>query len=171
MHKNLVIALVMVGTVAYAQEADKAKEKPVFHEVSNKEVVMSVYPDAVKVEKVNNFWYRILDKNKKVLGFAMSSMPFCLSVKGYNDHTPVMIITDKTWKIQKVSILSNFETLGYVRRLERKGFFKLWDGKTLKEAKKVQIDGYSGATCTATAVSKNVSYLLENGTKKLPKTK
>jgi Na+-translocating ferredoxin:NAD+ oxidoreductase RnfG subunit len=80
-----------------------------------------------------------------------------------------MILTDKKGVIQKVALLSNWETLSYVRKLEKKGFFDLWVGKPLKEAKMVKVDGYTGATLTATAVSKNVDFLLNTGSKKLPK--
>jgi len=81
----------------------------------------------------------------------------------------VMIITDKNWIIKKVALLSNKESLGYVRRLEKRGFFDQWVGKTVKDAKKVEVDGYTGATFTGKAVSKNVDFLLNNGSKKLPK--
>jgi Na+-translocating ferredoxin:NAD+ oxidoreductase RnfG subunit len=80
-----------------------------------------------------------------------------------------MILTDNKGVIQKVALLTNWETLGYVNKLEKRGFFDLWNGKTLKDAKAVKIDGYTGATCTATAVSKNVDFLLNTGSKKLPK--
>lgn len=171
MFKKLLIVFVLVSSSVLAQEKEKTKEIPVFHEVSNKDVVLSVYPDAIKVEKVNTYWFKILDKDNKIIGFAMSSMNFCKTAKGYNDLTPVMIITDKDWVIQKVAILSNWETPGYIRRLDRKGFFKLWVGKTLTEAKNVQIDGYTGATCTAKAVGINVTFLLDKGMKVLPKKK
>ena len=141
----------------------------VLHEVSNKEVVQSLYPEATKVEKINDFWFKIIDDKNHILGFAMSSAPYCKNIIGYNNTTPVMIITNKEWEVQKVSLLSNYETLAYVKRLEKKGYFDLWVGKTLNEAKKIEIDGYSGATLTAKAISKNVDYLLENGSKNLPK--
>ena len=55
--KGVLILLVLFATVAWGQEREEneSKEKrkpPVFHEVSNKDVVTSVFPDAVKVEKV-----------------------------------------------------------------------------------------------------------------------
>jgi hypothetical protein len=169
--KKLLIVLVVFSSAVFAQEKEKVKEIPVFHEVSNKDVVLSIYPDAIKVEKVNNYWFKILDKDNVIIGFAMSSMNFCKTAKGYHDLTPVMIITDKTWVIQKVAILSNWESPGYIRRLDRKGFFKIWAGKTLTDAKSVQLDGYSGATCTAKAVAINVNFLLDKGMKVLPKNK
>ena len=173
MFKGILIMLVLISSSIFGQERarDGRDSKPVFREVSNKEVVQSVYQDAAKVEKVNNYWFRILNSDNKTIGFAMSSATFCPNVKGYNDVTPVMILTDRNWVIKKVALLSNSETLGFVRKLERKGFFDSWVGKTLKEAKTVHVDAHTGATFTALAVSKNVDFLLKNGITKLPKAK
>lgn len=166
--KYLILALIISNAIA-AQEKPKAKRaEPVFHQISNKEVVQSVYPNAVKVDKIDDYWFRILDEKGKTVGFAMSSVPYCKDVKGYNDLTPILLITDKKFIIQKVAILSNWETLSYVRKLEKNGFFNLWNGKPLKAAKAVQLDAYTGATFTANAVKKNIDFLLSNGVKKLP---
>ena len=171
MYKKMCLALILVSAVAFAQERPRdGKEKnPVLHEVSNKDIVQSVYPGAAKVEKVNDYWYRILDEKNKTLGFAMSSAPFCKDVKGYNDLTPVMILVDKSKTIKKVALLTNWETQRFVSKLQNKGFFDLWVGKTLKEARNIQVDAHTGATYTALAVSKNVEFLLNSGTKKLPR--
>lgn len=165
--KNGVILALMMSVVAFAQKVEK-KPIPVLHEVSNREVVQSVFPNATKVDKVNDYWFKILDDKAKIIGFAMSSMPYCKDVIGYNNTTPVMIITDSKYVVKKVAILTNWETLGYVKKLEKKGFFDLWKDKTIKEAQTVELDGYTGATKTAKAVGKNVDFLLSNGSKKLP---
>ena len=174
--KGILILLVLFANGVFGQEreANESKEKrkpPVFHEVSNKDVVTSVFSEAVKVEKANEYWYSILNAENKPLGFAMSSVPFCKDVKGYSDLTPVMIITNKDWVIQKVAILSNWESAGYIKKLTKKGFFDLWNGKTLTEAKTVKPDGFTGATLTVVAVTKNIDFLLNKGAKKLPKRK
>ncbi|WP_243348240.1 FMN-binding protein [Parabacteroides sp. FAFU027] len=166
-----VLALLFIVQVAVAQEAPhRGKDKnPVLHQVSNKDIVQSIYPDAAKVDKVNDFWFKIVDAKDKTLGFAMTSSSFCQDIKGYNDVTPVMVITDKKWMIKKTAILSNWETPRFVTKLENLGFFNLWVGKKLKEASKVQVDAHTGATFTATAVAKNVDFLLKNAVKVLPK--
>lgn len=166
---SLVVCLIF-GLVVNAQ-GPKRKSPPVLHEVSNKQVVQSVFPDAVKVEKLNDFWFKIINSKSKVLGYALSSEPYCKDVIGYNNTTPVMIVTDKNRIIRKIALLSNWETLSYVTRLENKGFFNLWNGKSLKEAQNVQLDAYTGATFTAKAVKKNVDFLIENGIKEGVKTK
>ncbi len=165
--KNLVFALLLLTGAATAQE--RGEEIPVLHPVSNQQVVTSIYPTAVKVEKVNDYWYKIMDAQSSILGYAMTSTEFCKDVKGYHNATPVMIITDKTFSIKKVAILTHYETLAYVKRLEKKGFFNCWAGKSLKEAKTAKMDGYTGATITAVSVKRNVDFLLKKGAGKLPK--
>jgi len=168
MKKILLFFFISCGIVC-AQEVPKKKPVPVLHEVSNKDVVQSIFPDALKVDKINDFWFKILDNQGKVLGFAMTSTAYCKDVIGYNNTTPIMIITDKKFVIQKTALLTNWETLGYVKKLEKKGFFNLWNGKKLAEAAGVQLDAYTGATVTAKAIAKNVDFLIANGSKKLPK--
>jgi uncharacterized protein with FMN-binding domain len=121
------------------------------------------------VKKVNDYWYKIVNAKGKTLGYAMSSNDYCKDVKGYQNNTPVLIVTDKKLVIQKVALLSNYETPGYVQRLERSGFFASWVGKKVVDALNTGVDGYTGATYTGKAVIKNVEFLLENGGKKLPK--
>jgi len=165
--KKLVFALLLLCGAATAQEPQK--EIPVLHQVSNQQVVTSIYLTAEKVEKVNEYWYKILDAQSTTLGYALSSADYCKEVKGYHNTTPVMIITDNAFLIKKVAILTHWETLSYVKRLEKKGFFNCWVGKPIKEAKAAKLDGYSGATVTAISVKRNVDFLLKNGARKLPK--
>ncbi len=163
-HYLLVIAL-LISIVSTAQHRRKERN-PVFHEISNKEVVQSVFADAMKVEKVNDYSFKIVDNKNKVKGFALTSELVCKDIMGYNNTTPVMIITDKNKVIKKVSILSNYETLSYVNKLNNSGFFNSWNNFKLKDAKKVEPDGYTGATITAKAVKKNIDFLLDITTKK-----
>lgn len=167
MIKKGLLLLVLATSVSFAQ---RGKERnPVLHEVSNKDVVVSVFPEAVKVEKVNDFWYKILNAKNKVIGYAMNSTPYCHDVKGYNDLTPVMIVTDKKYVIKKVTMLSNWETARFVAKLDAQSFFDAWNGKKIKDAQKIEVDAHTGATFTASAVIKNVEYLLANGAKSMPK--
>lgn len=169
---RIMVLILMVSGMVMGQgqrQRHGQRRPPVLQEVSNADVVKSVYPAAVKVDKVNEYWYKVLDSKNKVLGYALSSAEYCLDVKGYQNTTPVMIVTDKKYIIQKVALLSNWESPDYVNRLVTRGFFDSWVGKPVKVANTVQADGYTGATLTANAVSKNVAFLVENGAKKLPK--
>ena len=168
MRKMVFYILLFVSVFSFSQHK---KNQPVYHEVNNKDVVQSVFPEAEKVEKENNYWFKITDKSGKIIGYAMSSAPYCKDVTGYNNVTPILIITDTKLVIKKVALLSNWETQSYITKLDKKGFFNLWNGKTVKEAGKVKIDGYTGATLTAKAVDKNVQFLVTKGAKNLPKKK
>lgn len=169
--RSFLLTISLFACFTIVAQGHKKKSPPVLHEVSNKEIVQSVYPDAVKVEKQNDYWFKIVNAKSKILGYALSSEPFCKNVIGYNNTTPVLIVTDKNRVIRKIAILSNWETPSYVIKLETKGFFNLWNGKSLAEAKKVQLDAYTGATLTAKAVKQNVDFLIENGLKVSPKQK
>jgi len=160
----IVLFAVSISAQRRGREAD-----PVLTKVSNKEVVQSVFPEATKVEKIDNYWFRIVDDKKKVYGFAMTSTDYCADVIGYNNTTPVMVITDKKFVVKKVALLSHYETLSYIRRLDKMGFFNTWDELKLAEVPKIKADAYSGATKTAKAIEKNLNFLVENGGKKLPK--
>jgi Na+-translocating ferredoxin:NAD+ oxidoreductase RnfG subunit len=132
-------------------------------------IVMSAYPSAAKLTKVNAYWYRVTDKKGKTLGFAMNGTPYCKDVRGFSAATPMMVVTDKKGKIVKVSLMKNGETPAFVNKLKQRGFFDQWNGKTLAQAKAKSVDAYTGATFTGRAVTKNMKFLLDNGTTKFPK--
>lgn len=163
--RKIVFFVLLICSAASAQHR---RGPAVLFEVSNKEVVQSVFPEAQQVEKIDDYWYRVTDNSKKTIGFALSSKEFCQDVKGYNGVTPVLIVTDKKHVIKKVALQSNYETQSFVNILVNSGFFNSWNGKSVKTASDATVDGTTGATFTANAVKKNVAFLLENGVKKLP---
>ena len=132
-------------------------------EVSGLEIVKSIYPDAYKIEKGNGVWFNIVDANKTVLGYCLSSKLYSDDIIGYNSTTTVIIITDKSKIIKKVAILSNWETATILKKLERQNYFNSWNGLKINDAlkKKPSVDSYSGATITAEALSENVKIILK----------
>ncbi len=144
------------------------KETPVLKEISGLEVIKTVYPEAVAIEKSGSVWFKIIDAKRNYIGYALSSKPFSEGIIGYHNTTPVIIITDKNQIIKKVAMLSNWESTGYTRKLERQNFFNNWNGLTVKEAaakKSASADSYTGATYTASAVVKNVNIVLNKALK------
>ena len=162
------LVLITLAFQAVAQNKKSREAEPVLTQVSNKAVVQSVFPEATKVDKVNELWYKITDDKNKLYGYAMNSLNHCQDVIGYNNTTPVMIITDTKFIIKKIALLSHYETRGYVRRMQQTGFFNAWDEMPLKDALKIEPDGWSGATVTAIAVKKNVTFLVTKGLTMLP---
>ena len=169
MKKSELILLLLFITVL--STAQGRRNRMVLHQVSNKEVVNEVFPTAIKVEEINDYWYKVLDVKQKTIGYAMTSREYYNQIIGYNNATPVMIITDKNFIIKKVALLSHYETPSYIQMLTDQGFFNSWNGKRIQKAGAIKPDAYTGATRTALAVIENVKYLSLNGSKKLPAKK
>lgn len=168
LQKILFILLISTTVVAQQPQQRGRHGAPVLREISDLKVIQSVYAAATATKKINDFWSKIVDGKGKVYGYALNSLDYCKDVKGYANATPILIVTDKKKVIQKVGMLSNYETPSHVSRLENAGYFKTWVGKDVREAKVSKLDGYTGATLTAKAVAKNVDFLLDSAVKKMP---
>lgn len=85
---------------------------------------------------------------------------------GYGGTVPLEIYITAN-RIDSVRALPNNETGEIFQRLYDKGLMSAWNGKTLQEAARFQVDGITGATYSSNAVKGNVragvDYLL--GTK------
>lgn len=79
-------------------------------------------------------------------------------VRGFKGATPVLIYIKKD-KVVKVETLSNRETPQYLAKA--KVVLKEFEGKTVKKASQMEVDGVSGATYTSKALVKNVQQGLE----------
>lgn len=174
MNKNTLLAcfllLTSLSVLGQPQQQQRRQGRPaILQEVSTQSVFQEVFPEGTELKKASEYWFKIVNKKGKTLGYAMTSTDYCKDVKGYANATPVMIVTDKKHVIKKVALLSHYETPNYIQRLTTAGFFNKWSEKKVHEAKLDKVDGYTGATRTAMAVIKNVDFLLENGGKKLPK--
>ena len=169
MKKTELILLFLL--IAGAATAQGRRQRMVLHQVSNKEIVNEVFAEAIKVEEINDYWYKVLDAKEKTIGYAMTSRDYCNQIIGYCNATPVMIVTNKSFIIKKVALLSHYETPSYVQMLTNQGFFNSWNGKKIQKAADIKPDAYTGATKTAHAVTENVKYLSLNGSKKLPAKK
>lgn len=104
------------------------------------------------------------DKNSKVMTkekgtYVVNTTEIAKDVEGYNGPTPLKVYI-KNGKIEKIEYLSNDETPKYwnavVKHMEGK-----WDGKTVKEAKTMKVDGRTGATYSSDAVKENVKRALD----------
>ncbi len=158
--------LIIICTLATAFDIcaqPKGKDVPVLKEIAGLSVIKEVYPTAVSVEKANAVWFRIKDSKNETIGYALSSKPFTTDIKGYHDATPVVIVMDLERIIQRVAILSHYETAGFIKKLERQQYFNNWNGLTPDKAlvKKSKADSYSGATISARALDSNVELVLK----------
>ncbi|MBN2766611.1 MAG: hypothetical protein JXR27_09590 [Paludibacteraceae bacterium] len=163
----LLVLLLSFGSVI----AQQRRGRHVLYQVSNKEVVQNVFPEAERVEEYNQYWYRICNSSNETLGFAICSRNYCSHIVGYAGETPVIIITDTHFIVRKTAILSNYESPSYLRMLVDRGFFETWNQKHIRKVKEIIPDAVTGATRTAAAIIENVHFLSEKGSGILPEKK
>lgn len=79
---------------------------------------------------------------------------------GYNGPTPVEI-TVVSGNIVDIKALPNMEGPRYMQAVRDGGLLKKLVGKSVKEAKDIELDAVSGATYTSNALIKNIRLGLE----------
>lgn len=131
----------------YAQEMSARPDSGFHHHHAPREIQPLLNPDSTDI-------YRISDDTVYV-----NSVRLGRDIKGYRDVTPVEIaIVDD--KVVSVSLLNNHESRGYIRKITSAGFFDAWNGLSVAEAQKRQVDIISGATYSSDAIRQNVSLAL-----------
>jgi len=133
----------------------QSKQQPQVNADGVDMAVVKAFP-TVKSVKKDAKWTEVYDANKKLLGYALYSKPASDGIKGYAGETPVLIAFDKKKVITGVYLLQNQETPKYAKRVEDAGYYKSWNGLTVKQALKKEVDAVSGATFTSNAVAKSV---------------
>ena len=91
--------------------------------------------------------------------YVVNTTTLAADVDGYIGATPLKIYI-KNNKIEKIESLPNKETPKYFAKVKKQVLDK-WNGKTVKEALKAQVDGVTGATLSSDAVKENVKRGLE----------
>lgn len=91
--------------------------------------------------------------------YVVNTTTLAANVEGYIGPTPLKIYIKKN-KIEKIEALKNQETPKYFAIIKKQLLDK-WNGMTVKEAQKAQVDGVTGATFSSDAVKENVKRGLE----------
>jgi len=122
--------------------------------------VTDVFPDATSVETIDTAYYNV-KKGDAVLGIVLFSSPYSDAVTGYAGATPLRIVLDENGKIKEVKLLENNDTPRFVQRVADGGLFEAWNGMTVEEALKANVDAVSGATFTSSGVKDSLKARLE----------
>lgn len=122
--------------------------------------IIKAFPTVKTVKKAKK-WTEVYDANKTLLGYAVYSKPASDGIKGYNGETPVLIALSPKQVILGVWLLENQETPKFAQKVENAGFYKNWNGLTVKQALKKEVDVVSGATYTSNGVIKSVQAALK----------
>ena len=122
--------------------------------------IVRAFPTVEYVKKAS-MWTEVYDAKRQLLGYGVFSKPASDGIKGYNGETPVFIALDAKKVIFGVWLLENKETPKFAQRVEDAGFYKNWNGLTVKQALKKDVDAVSGATFTSNAVAQSVRAALK----------
>lgn len=91
--------------------------------------------------------------------YVVNTTEIAKDVVGYQSPTPLKVYIRKN-KVEKIEFLQNSETPKYWAAA-KKHLLHAWDGKTVKEAKAMKVDGRTGATFSSDAIKENVKRALD----------
>lgn len=91
--------------------------------------------------------------------YVVNTTVIAKDVMGYEGPTPLKVFI-KGNKVQKIEALPNNETPRYWNAAWTH-LQKAWDGKSVKAAKTMKVDGRTGATYSSDAIKDNVKRALE----------
>lgn len=176
MNRKIILTGVICGTLCSSAIAQRIiQRRPAQEQATRKrdagtplDSVKSIFPNTLRIDKINNYWNAAKDKNGNTLGFVFSSLEYGKENKGFGDDVPTWVITDKKGIIKKVCIINSYETRSYQRLVHRKKFYQQWIGKSLEESKSMKVDIVSGATLTSTAIKNNMQLIIDNALKNKP---
>lgn len=86
--------------------------------------------------------------------YQVNTTTLCPDVMGYNGPTPLLIHI-KDDRIQRIDALENSETPRFFKDVEQE-LLKQWDGLSVADALKADVDAVTGSTYSSEAVIKNV---------------
>jgi len=93
----------------------------------------------------------IRDSSGRRIGRLLHTQPVSKHITGYGSYLPIVIGIDAKDKITGLLLQKNDETPGFVKRLEKLGFFASWNGQPASEAVNLPVDAVSRATMTSRA--------------------
>lgn len=133
------------------------------------EQLKACFPAYQTLEKKTPHTFRIMGKDAKELGtLYLETARDDERVMGYAGTVEVAVAVGTDGKIAGVLVGKNKETRSFMRRIVKAGFFRSWNGKTLKEAADFEVDAVTRATYSSTAISEGVRKLAEAHTKNAP---
>ncbi len=116
-----------------------------------------VFPEAVSTRLARDGgWTVVVDGDAQPLGAVASSSPEMDGILGYAGPVPVLIGVNPAGLVQRIVLLDNQETPGFVRRVERAGFLGKWSGLSVSQAAALEVDAVSMATLTSSAIAQSI---------------
>ena len=124
----------------------------------DKEAAKQIFKIAETFEKTGSECvFNVSDASGKMLGRVLYAKPDETSVAGFGGNLRVVVGIDQKGKIAGVELGENYESVGFINRIRETGFFEKWNGLSVEEAAKAEVDTISGATMSTRAIKSMVA--------------
>lgn len=111
-----------------------------------------LFSQASSLIPIDTSWVEVRNSKNEKIGELILSSPYTDKIIGFAGATPLLIALDTHERIQKIELLANSESPGYVEHVRSNNLFESWNGLTIEEALNKKVDAVSGATYTSTGV-------------------
>lgn len=124
----------------------------------DKEAAKQIFKTAETFEKTGvECVFDVSDASGKILGKVLYAKPDETSIAGFGGNLRVVAGISPDGKIAGIELGENYESYGFIERVREEGFFKKWNGLTVEEAAKADVDTISGATMSTRAIKSMVA--------------
>lgn len=124
----------------------------------DKEAAKKIFKTAGTFEKTGvECVFNVSNASGKMLGRVLYAKPDETSVAGFGGNMRVVVGISPDGKIAGIELGENYESVGFIERVRDEGFFKKWNGLSVEEAAKADVDTVSGATMSTTAIKSMVA--------------
>ncbi len=122
------------------------------------EPAKKIFAEAESFKKIGKeCFYDVFDKNSENIGRVLYTEPDESSIGGFGGSLRVVVGILPDGKIAGIELGENYESYGFIERVRDEGFFKKWNGLSVEEAAKADVDTVSGATMSTTAIKSMVA--------------
>lgn len=124
----------------------------------DKEAAKQIFKTAETFEKTGSECiFNVSDASGKMLGRVLYAKPDETSIAGFGGNMRVVVGISPDGKIAGIELGENYESVGFIERVRDEGFFKKWNGLSVAEAAKAEVDTVSGATMSTRAIKSMVA--------------
>lgn len=145
------LILILLTAIAYSGGRNFLLKKDVAEVIVKLENIQEIYPTADYYTQNRHRAFDVYNNDRDKIGSALLSSDYSQPF-GYGGIVPLLIGIDDNLKITKIVLLTNNETSDYIEAIYGNKFIGRWQGVSLEEAMKLQVDVVSGATHTSEAV-------------------
>lgn len=161
MKKFFRIFRILIVAAAFAAAFFMMKEPVKSSEDScnlDKEAAKQIFKTAETFEKTGSECvFNVSDASGKMLGRVLYAKPDETSVAGFGGNLRVVVGISPEGKIAGIELGENYESVGFIERVRETGFFEKWNGLSVEEAAKADVDTVSGATMSTRAIKSMVA--------------